>query len=78
MCNGPAHGLPELRLIIPTLHRSELTFSRGALLHFGKDEVVREKLAAQVQFPRCGAEGGDGIAAGAGQSDVDKLASRGG
>ena len=34
-------------------------------------EVVHEKMAAQVQFPRCGVEGGDGVASGAGQSDVD-------
>ena len=28
-------------------------------------------MAAQVQFPHFGAEGGDVVAAGAGQSDVD-------
>ena len=37
------------------------------------DEVVWGKLAAQIQFPRCGAEGWDGVAAGAGQSDIGGL-----
>ena len=57
------------------LHQSILGQKIAAedrLFYFGADELMGKDLSAQIDFSRGGAKGRNVVAAGAGQSDVDR------
>ena len=46
--------------------------AEDGLFYFGADELMGKDLSAQIDFSRGGAKGRNVVAAGAGQSDVDR------